>query len=261
MRLLAIFLLLSATTALAQDYDTAAEQEIFRLVSTERARAGLPSLKNDENLQGAARQHARRMADARQLSHQFSGERSVSQRLAKTGAHFDRSGENVAYDQTVMGAHRGLMNSPPHRANILNPQFNAIGIGVVHAGRDLYVTQDFAHEFEKQSDQEARNAVIAAFENARRAAHLGSAAVVSEARAQAVACDMAKTGRLDTQSALAIPGVRSAVVYTTSDLSELPRSGKSLAADRTVSKIAAGVCFGTSEKYVSGVYWVAIVSY
>ena len=57
--------------------------------------------------------------------------------------HFDVSGENVAVNTTAAGAHKGLMGSPPHRANILYPRYNAIGIGVLRAGQQIWVTQDF----------------------------------------------------------------------------------------------------------------------
>ena len=152
-RSLAIVLLaLCPIVALAQEYDPAVEQELYRLANLERARAGLLSLKYDEKLQGAAREHSRRMAEAQQLSHQFGSEVTLSERLARTGAHFDTSGENVALDQTAEGAHRGLMKSPPHRANILSTEFNEIGIGVVKSGGSLYVTQDFVREFEKKTE-------------------------------------------------------------------------------------------------------------
>jgi uncharacterized protein YkwD len=36
------------------------------------------------------------------------------------------------------------MDSPHHRANLLDVNFNVVGFGVVRSGRMLYVTQDFA---------------------------------------------------------------------------------------------------------------------
>ena len=268
MKAFTLFLtLVSSVLAVAQKpsaaptIDSDAEQEILRLVNLERARAGLKSLRLDPSLQKAARAHSRIMADARQLSHEFGAEPRFDKRLALAGAAFDISGENVAFNQTAEGAHRGLMSSPPHRKNILTPEFNAIGIGVVRAGDDIWVTQDFAREFEKQSDMEARNAVIAAFQDARRRSKLPPIALVGEPRMQTLACHMAKQGVLDTKTALGWATFRSATSYTQSDLSQLPSTALKLAADPSITHIAVGACFAKNEKYEAGMNWVAIAAY
>lgn len=267
MRSTAIFVFfLSALVAFAQRsapplIDPDAEQEIFRLVNLERARAGLSSLRLDASLQKAARQHSRIMADARQLSHEFGAELPFFRRLALAGASFDRSGENVAFNQSGEGAHRGLMASPLHRANILNPDFNSIGIGVVRTGDDVWVTQDFARTFEKQSEQDARNQVIAAFEYARRQAKLPPVTIVEEPRLQAHVCRMAKKGELDTRTPLSWSTIRSASAYTESDLTHLPSTAMKLVTDPMVQRISVAVCFGKSAKYESGINWVTIAAY
>jgi len=265
MKLFAIFLSFLCVAAFAQSPDPGvdpdAEQEILRLVNLERARAGLNSLRLDRSLQTAARHHSRIMADAHQLSHEFGAEPRFDKRLALAGASFDVSGENVAFNQTADGAHQGLMNSPPHRKNILSPEFNAIGIGVVRSGSDIWVTQDFAREFEPQSDLEARKKVIAAFQDARRKAQLQPVAVADEPRLQTLACRMAKNGELDTRSPLAWSTIRSAAAYTESNLSHLPATAIKLAMDPSVQRISVGVCFGKSAKYESGMNWVEIAAY
>ena len=69
---------------------------------------------------------------------------SPSDRLQAAGISFRVAGENLAYAPTVEIAHRGLMNSPGHRANILSPDFTRVGIGVIVApnGERMF-TQDF----------------------------------------------------------------------------------------------------------------------
>jgi hypothetical protein len=53
-------------------------------------------------------------------------------------------GENVAMDPSVDDMHRALMNSPHHRANILDPRFRQVGIGLVFgASGSWFATQDF----------------------------------------------------------------------------------------------------------------------
>ncbi len=245
----------------APTIDSDAEQEIFRLVNLERARAGLKSLRADAALQSAARKHSRIMADAHQLSHEFGAELPFNRRLALAGAAFDVSGENVAFNQTAEGAHRGLMNSPPHRANILRPEFNAVGIGVIRSGDNIWVTQDFAHEFAQESELDARNAVIAAFQDQRRKDHFAPVALVEEPRLQVLACRMAKDGELDTKTPLTWSTVHAATSYTTADLSKLPATAIKLADNPALQHISVAACFGKSSRYEAGMYWVAIAAY
>src|SRR6266487_3845486 len=112
-------------------YDAWAERELLSLANSDRARAGLTQLKVDEGLVRAARAYAAEMASQNQLSHQFSGEPPLARRIAAVSLlHLDRAGENVAVASNIADAHQGLMASPPHRDNLLSPQFNVAGIGV-----------------------------------------------------------------------------------------------------------------------------------
>ena len=66
-------------------------------------------------------------------------------RMRAGGAAFRAAGENLALAPTVQIAHDGLMNSPGHRANILNPRYRRIGIGVADGGmHGKMFTQNFA---------------------------------------------------------------------------------------------------------------------
>ena len=57
---------------------------------------------------------------------------------------FRTAGENLALAPTLQIAHTGLMNSPGHRANILNPAFGRVGIGIMTGGRrGIMVSQEF----------------------------------------------------------------------------------------------------------------------
>src|ERR1022692_2804534 len=103
------------------DYDPDAEQQLLDLANQARAQAGAPRLTLDAGMSRAARAHAEAMFAARQLSHQFSGEPSLPQRLAAaTRTQLDQEGENVALDFDAEKGHQHLMLSPPHRANLLN---------------------------------------------------------------------------------------------------------------------------------------------
>lgn len=57
---------------------------------------------------------------------------------------FAAAGENLALGRTLPMAHKGLMDSPGHRANMLRPAFGRVGIGIADRGRyGLMVTQNF----------------------------------------------------------------------------------------------------------------------
>jgi uncharacterized protein YkwD len=65
-------------------------------------------------------------------------------RIKEAGINYKTAGENLAFAQSVKIAHTGLMNSPGHKANILNPKFGKIGIGILDAGiHGIMVTQNF----------------------------------------------------------------------------------------------------------------------
>jgi uncharacterized protein YkwD len=128
------------------EYDSDAEQVLLNLANQARTQAGVPRLTLDAGLCKAARTHAEAMFAAQQLSHQFKGEPSLPQRLAAaTQTQLDQEGENVALDFDANEGHQHLMLSPPHRANLLNPAYNVVGLGVVRSGDRLYIVQDFGH--------------------------------------------------------------------------------------------------------------------
>ncbi len=254
-----IFLLLGAWSAVGQQFDASAEQQLVQLLNLERARAGLPSLKVDDRLTQAARAHSRLMAQAKQLSHQFPGELPLSKRLAAANLRFNSDAENVAYDYSVQAAHEGLMHSPPHRANILSPQYNTVGVGVVRSGDVLWVTQDFAHRLQEYSVEDAENAIIAAWERERKRENLPPAQVVRMSQLRRMACAMAQQGRLDTRAPLKLPDVQGAVVYAQPDPAKPAANAVKMAHDPTVTRVAVGACFADSEQDPAGTWWVVMV--
>jgi len=55
--------------------------------------------------------------------------------MRANGVQYIRAGENLAGNPSVQGAHTSLMNSPGHRANILNPYYTHVGIGIINGSR------------------------------------------------------------------------------------------------------------------------------
>jgi uncharacterized protein YkwD len=129
--------------------DRAAESALLKLANQRRRKAGVPPLHADEGLTGAARAHARLMVQRQQLSHQFDGEPSLMPRLRESGLRINQAGENVALNTGAEEAFEALMQSAPHRKNLLDPDFNVAGMAAFWSHGRLYVVQDFAHQLPK----------------------------------------------------------------------------------------------------------------
>jgi hypothetical protein len=232
-------------------------RQLFQLLNGERVKAGLSPLVWDDRLAEAAEQHSQLMSKRKQLSHQFSGERPLQQRLQ--AIPLSTSGENVAVGPSVVDAHDGLMHSPPHRANILSPKFDAGGIGIVQTGTSLWVTEDFAHRIRQMSARTAADQVAKAFAEARRKAGMPALERADSSRETALACAMARRDKLDTSKPLEPPEAHYAVAYTATNLAELPENAFRLRSAQDVRRYAVGVCFEGTPTYPSGVYWVVLV--
>jgi uncharacterized protein YkwD len=131
------------------DIDPAqAEQEIFSLINHDRRAAGLLPLAWDNRLAAIARSHSRDMAGNGFVAHVSPTTGDTEARVRKAGLRYPLVLENVGQEGGVRQAHQGFMNSPGHRANVLNPQAGFLGVGVVvnarRAGAPLVVTELFA---------------------------------------------------------------------------------------------------------------------
>ncbi len=162
--LLIIFLFSLPGPTIAQDKDTTPDQVLFQSANRDRAAHGLPSLKWDSALASAAHKHSVLMAQQNALSHQFPGEQDLSARSKQAGARFSSIGENVAQGSSATGIHDQWMKSPPHRHNLLDPDFNSVGIAVVERGGVLFVTEDFSHSLSDKSLEEQEHDLGAALE-------------------------------------------------------------------------------------------------
>ncbi len=124
--------------------DTASEGQMLTMLNSERARVGAGALVMDANLQVVARAHARDMLERGYFSHYTPEGLSPFDRMAAAHISYTYAGENLAFSPNVTLAMQGLMNSPGHRENILNPHFGKVGVGVIDAG---FYGQMFVQEF------------------------------------------------------------------------------------------------------------------
>jgi uncharacterized protein YkwD len=127
--------------------DSAAyETEVVRLTNVERTARGCSALRIDDRLIKAARAHSSDMVAQRFFSHTGSnGSNFVAREVIAGYPKKDASAENIAWGyRTPKDVVVGWMNSPGHRANILNCASKAVGVGVAYtSGGAPYWTQDF----------------------------------------------------------------------------------------------------------------------
>ncbi|WP_442796401.1 CvpA family protein [Pelobium manganitolerans] len=120
------------------------ENHLLVLVNEERRKANLPPLARDTALRTVAREHSLDMFRKGYFSHISLDNTTPFDRIKAHNITYFTAGENLALAQTVEIAHMGLMNSPGHRANILNPKFGRVGIGIMDGGiYGIMVTQNF----------------------------------------------------------------------------------------------------------------------
>jgi uncharacterized protein YkwD len=242
-----------------EPFDAAAEQQLLRLANQARVQAGAPPLALDEGLSQAARVHAQAMVEAEQLSHQFDGEPALVQRLATaTHLQLDQEGENVALDIDPEQAQRHLMLSPPHRANLLNPAYNVVGLGVVRSADRLYVVQDFGHALPNYSAAQMKDRIAATVAEARRQSKQSDLARHDLPTADDAACSMAQADKLGTSPISQLAQRYTVMTFTSLNPETLPAGANGVIARRNLHSFSVGACYARSETYPTGVYWVVL---
>jgi uncharacterized protein YkwD len=246
--------------------DSAAENELLRMVNKSRELAGAPPLRMEETVREAARAHARRMISSDRLEHQLSGEASLLERIALVSPlKMDRAGENIAYANCVPDANDVLMRSAPHRQNLLDRGFNVAGIAAFWNKGKLYVVQDFAHEVPSYSATESASLVGRAIDEMRQQAGLPELAQRTSSNLDEAACALAQENRPNAHLLAAAYGAensnRRIITYTQGRPEILPTGALRLLRDPGVREFAVGSCYARNAAYPTGTYWVAILLY
>ena len=119
-----------------------AERSVLCLLNKERKQRGLGKLDRQNELDRASREHSEHMVNRGCFAHECPGEPNLLQRLVNAGYLSGLGnllrwgyGENIAWGGGSLGTPKSIvrawMNSDGHRANILNGQFEQIGVGLV----------------------------------------------------------------------------------------------------------------------------------
>lgn len=241
--------------------ESAAERELGRLLNQERARAGVPALELDAKLVQAARAHARVMAEHHHLSHQFAGEPDLRLRLAAAGVRFDNAGENIALNDSAAGAHQDFLVSVHHRENMLSPNYNVMGIGIVQRDGQLYVVEDFAYRIRDYSAEDAEDAVAKAYLRLRGGEKGALPRRLDEPLLRKRACAMAEADRMLPGDFTGLAGVRFLVSYNDGRPERLPPPLTDPARGGSAKAFAVGACFARTPSHPEGLYWIQVALY
>jgi len=118
--------------------------QVLKLVNQERAKAGLSALTTNSTITAAANKRAKETVQS--FSHIRPDGTSFSSVLKEYSISYRAAGENIAYGQkTPQEVVTAWMNSPGHRANIMNTNFGKLGVGVYKSNGVIYWSQLFTN--------------------------------------------------------------------------------------------------------------------
>ncbi|MEU0782737.1 sigma-70 family RNA polymerase sigma factor [Streptomyces sp. NPDC006173] len=134
----------ASATPRAQAAPSGTVAQVVALVNKERAAAGCGPLTENADLEEAALDHSEDMAARDFFDHSNPDGEDPGERITAAGYRWSTYGENIARgQQTPESVMDSWMNSPGHRANILNCSFKNIGVGVHKGAGGPWWTQDF----------------------------------------------------------------------------------------------------------------------
>jgi uncharacterized protein YkwD len=131
----------------------------------------------DQDLYEVALAHSKDMAAMQKVSHEGSDRSEPDERIHNAKIYASRTAENIAGDVNVVSAHTSLMQSLPHRENILDPEVTHGAAAVYERDHYLYVTEMFILKLRDYSLEEARKLILQCVNKARTAKQLAPLAV------------------------------------------------------------------------------------
>ena len=111
------------------------QADVANLVNQTRAQYGRSYLRDNLQLDEKAQAWAEHLARYNTLSH--------SDLPSGITYHWRALAENVGYGGSISQVHTAYMNSPGHRANILDPRWNYLGTGVAWRGNRVFTVHVF----------------------------------------------------------------------------------------------------------------------
>ena len=131
-----------AVTALTAD-----EQLMVDMINQERLAAGINPVKADLRLTAVGRAKANDMKVNNYFDHTSPTYGSPWAMMQQVGITVRWAGENISGNKSVSSSMAALMQSPGHKANILDPRFTDVGVGIAYGSAygNLYV-QEFLQQ-------------------------------------------------------------------------------------------------------------------
>ncbi|MCG3174131.1 MAG: hypothetical protein GMKNLPBB_02355 [Myxococcota bacterium] len=251
------------------------EDRLFEAVNRFRRMYGLPAFHRDPLLDQVARAHCADMAKQGFFGHQSPVTGDLAARLREEKIGFRFAGENVARHPTLENALAGILESPGHRALLLDDRMNKAGVGLVppEGGREFYLVTFVAIQpgDGQASAGKAREAIFRMVDDARRSrglVPLEESAVLSNLAARFA-------GRLRElhpepgqvrvpphwfdevfEEAKVIHNA-SIDIHVSPDLKKV-LSSKNLSS-QSFNRIGAGVAYGEGPGQGSSLYWIVLI--
>jgi hypothetical protein len=231
----------------AVESEPAKAEQLFKMANEARTAAGVGALTWDPALAEAALRHGMRMAIEGPIAHRYDGEPDLTSRAGAAGAHFSYVEENIAVGSNPETIQGGWMDSPEHRANLLNPEVDHVGIAVVASGGLIFAVADYTRAVTVLTQTQ----VETAFAKLLRARQIMVMGDTNEARSYC-----ASTGRYqggDPPSFL--------FRWQNPDVTQLPGPLVEQMASGRYHKAAVGSCPAQDVKGAFTIYRVAVLLY
>jgi uncharacterized protein YkwD len=242
-------------------FDPAGEKQLVDLMNQERKKQGTPALEVDARLNQAARKHTANVVQHHSLTHQIGDEPPMAVRIRNENFPSDQEAENISVAPNVAAVHRTMMNSSDHRTNILNPDYDVVGVGAVQCGGALWVTLDFAHRLPEGSQAQADALLQEAINKSAQAQGMPPPLRKPQAQLQSIACEMARSGAVNREAPAQLPGVIGVLPWRTGDPAELPIHVETRLSKPMPGGYSLGVCLAPNVGNVGEIYWVVMVTY
>jgi len=198
------FIVPISTGTIARPAATSPTQHLLGMINEERRRHGLEALTLDSSLNSVALSHSRDMLENDFFAHESPATGKLKDRLETANINFHVAGENLAFASSLSEVNRILFESPGHRANLLNPEFTNVGLGILNKEDGSFlVTQVFSKPSSIQSDSKVMERETVGQMNAARVANqippLAIDPIMLDA-ARANSNEIARTGQIDLES-------------------------------------------------------------
>jgi uncharacterized protein YkwD len=244
------------------------EKEMWALVNKDRAEHGLKPLGLDADLSAVARSHSKDMAKNGFFGHQSPTTGGIEDRYFRAGIAAARMSENVAMHGTIEGAQEGLMKSPGHRKNLLDPEVTLVGIGIFRDPEgQLYITQNFLRPLPEIDLEKAPEEFVAALNGKRKALDLSEVVLDPNLQAlcQANAVEMDKLGKLDSTVARKKLGKLKGKLKRYLTYCQFCQDLRTLLAsenltDKDISHVGIGIVRNQKKEGGFGMLWVTVVA-